>query len=228
MKWLIIIIEELNMEKQITETQEKILEFISSSIEKNGVPPSIKEIGKAVGLSSSSSVHYQLERMEKMGLISRDKTKSRCIAVKGKQKGNLYEYPLLMVDALESEDDDSGGNGHSFKTITLPVDFVGCTDAFIMEMKGDSMTGAGILDGDFCIIKHQTEPVDGDIVLAKVEDELTIKRFFNGSGYFILEPENRRFKSIMVREAVFLGKIIGILRNIEKRERTAGIVDQPS
>jgi repressor LexA len=272
-----------------TPIQKKIVEFIEKCIRTRGIPPSIKEIGTSVGLSSSSSVHNQLQNLERLGLIRRDPTKSRCIEIvkragaaddsptlSGMQnevcdadlpameesaagavaegesilnekieekkpemhqyaeqiatphdvpagadaewKAEIHRYPLFIYESSNPAESD-GGQNRSLKaeTILLPVDFVGTIDAFLLEMDGDSMKEAGILEGDFCIIRQGNTPRDGDIVACKIEDEVTIKRFFNGPGYYILEPENHRYRRIIVKDTLFLGRVIGVLRNLERK-----------
>jgi len=211
----------------LTEIQQNILAFIKKAISDRGIPPSIKEIGKAVGLSSSSSVHHQLNNLEKLGLIRRDRTMSRSIEITGKETAspepgtekNFCDYMLVTFKAAASLTDNKEEN-ISIGTMTLPIDFIGYREAFLLEMQGDSMKGAGIFDGDLCIVRQQYTPVDGDMIALKIDNEIMVRRFFNGPGYFVLEAENSRYKPIMVKEAVFLGKIIGLLRNSERaRER---------
>ncbi|MHC9540708.1 MAG: LexA family protein [Vulcanimicrobiota bacterium] len=272
-----------------TPIQKKIVEFIEKCIRTRGIPPSIKEIGSSVGLSSSSSVHHQLQNLERLGLIRRDPTKSRCIEIVKRtgaaddsstlsgmqnevhgaalpaieentadtvsegesplkeqieekkpeshqyteqitaphdasdakdteEKAEIHRYPLFIYESSNTAESD-GGQNRSLKaeTILLPIDFVGTIEAFLLEMDGDSMKEAGILEGDFCIIRQGNTPRDGDIVACKIDEEVTIKRFFNGPGYYILEPENHRYRRILVKDALFLGRVIGVLRNWERK-----------
>jgi repressor LexA len=252
--------------KEPTLVQEKIFEFIRRSVRQRGVPPSIKEIGKAVGLSSSSSVHHQLHNLENLGLIRRDRTKSRCISIlegEHDKKNDAIPEPLPHQESRGNEtpagpesppapeapeapqsgipppgtenagpgrsikeyavvilgsDQDSGSDAPlSIKSIPLPVQFVGSTDAFLLEMQGDGMREAAILDGDLCIIKHQAHYDDGDMVAVKIDEEVSIKKVFRRTGYYILESENHRYKPMIAREPTFLGKVIGILRNVERK-----------
>jgi len=205
-----------------TDMQLNILSCIKKRIAERGFPPSIKEIGNAVGLSSSSSVHHQLNNLEKLGLIKRDKTRSRSIEVlQGATpaaevtENKLCDYKLVTFKAAALLTDNKEEN-ISIGTMTLPLDFIGYREAFLLEMQGDSMKGAGIFDGDLCIVKQQYTPVDGDMIAVRIDNEIMVRRFFNGPGYFVLEAENNRYKPLMVKEAVFLGKIIGLLRNSER------------
>lgn len=203
----------------LTAKQKEILEFIAGCIKERRVPPSIKEIAREVGLTSSSSVHYQLQVLEKKGLIRRNPLKSRFIEVtydleEAREENTICKYPLI---SFSFSPDFSGPEESVVKEIPLPLEFVGYRDAFLVEMIGESMKEAGILHGDICIVKREYTPKVGDIVVAATEGEITIKKFSGGSGYFILEPENHRLRPIIVREAVFLGKVIGILRFIERR-----------
>jgi repressor LexA len=263
--------------KEPTAVQKRIFEFIKRSVRQRAVPPSIKEIGKAVGLSSSSSVHHQLQNLENLGLIRRDRTKSRCISIidKGKEHAEEIEKNATAdppphyhdeSNEVEREEDSPGKpgtttaietpepaalnggviqsheegepkqaikeyalvilsqEGHkdegaplSIRSIPLPVQFVGSTDAFLLEMQGDGMKEAAILDGDLCIIKHQAAYEDGDTVAVKIDEEVSIKKVFKRTDYYILESENHRYKRIIAKDPTFLGKVIGILRNSERK-----------
>ena len=238
----------------ITMKQKQILEFIHRFLDEKGVPPSIQEIGGAVGLSSSSSVHHQLRNMERMGLIRRNPSKSRFIEILERRiaqrtSGESDEHEALKaVDeqetpaAAEELEASQGSGGHEacrevhryplvqfnqcpetaesrevvMKEFPLSVDLIGHRDVFLIEMAGDSMKEAGILDGDLCIAKRLDTPEEGDIVVADIDGNITIKRLYRGSGYYRLEPENHRLRPIIVRDVRFLGKVIGILRNMER------------
>ncbi|MCL6451257.1 MAG: transcriptional repressor LexA [Acetobacteraceae bacterium] len=199
----------------LTPRQRAILEFIRREVAIRGYPPSVREIGDAVGLSSSSTVHGHLARLEEKGFIRRDPSKPRAIEViqppahpGGKR---TVEVPLVgriaagqPILAVENIDD----------TFPLPWDFVRGENVFLLEVKGDSMAGAGILDGDLVLVRQQQTAESGDIVAALVEDEATVKRFFREPGRVRLQPENPRFQPIYARDVRILGRVIGLIRRL--------------
>ncbi|RKD34509.1 transcriptional repressor LexA [Thermohalobacter berrensis] len=207
------------MYEDLSDKQKKILEFIKSEIQTKGYPPSVREICKAVNLKSTSTVHGHLSRLEKKGYIRRDSTKPRAIEVIDKDSGNLYfskkeivEVPIVgkvtagtPVLAVENIED----------TFPLPVEFAENSSVFMLEVNGESMIEAGILDGDYVLVKQQNTAINGDIVLALIEDEATIKRFYKEKDSIRLQPENQYMEPIIVKDVKILGKIIGVFRKIK-------------
>lgn len=199
----------------LSSRQVAILEFIKLEIRSKGYPPSVREIGEAVGLSSSSTVHGHLAQLEDKGYIRRDPTKPRAIEVlDGSEAVNKKEMvsvpmvgkvtagqPILAVENIED-------------TFPLPVDFVGNDEVFILSVQGDSMIEAGILNGDYILVRQQRTARNGDIVVALIEEEATVKTFYKEKDYIRLQPENPHLEPIIVKEVSILGKVIGVFRKV--------------
>ncbi|MFY9174795.1 MAG: transcriptional repressor LexA [Peptococcia bacterium] len=200
------------MSSELTERQQSILDFIKKEIITKGYPPAVREIGEAVGLSSSSTVHSHLNQLELKGYIRRDPTKPRAIEIiddsfyPTKEMVNIpiigrvtAGQPILAVENYED-------------SFPLPLDFVRSENTFMLTIKGDSMQNAGIMDGDLVIVKQTNTAYNGEIVVALIEDEATVKRFFKEDGYIRLQPENDNFEPIITRDVSILGKVIGLVR----------------
>ena len=202
----------------LTERQRQVLQFIKDEIRTKGYPPSVREIGEAIGLSSSSTVHGHMARLEEKGFIRRDPTKPRAIEVIG-EVGAIPGRRTITVPVLgrvtaglpifaEQNVEDS---------FPLPADFVRADqeDLFFLTVQGDSMIEAGILDGDYVLVRRQQHAMNGDIVVALIEDEATVKRFYKEHGHIRLQPENRFMDPIIVPSAQVLGKVIGLVRRMD-------------
>ena len=201
---------------KISSQQEKILQFIKSSIKESGYPPSIREIAKAVNLSSSATVHSHLKKLEELGYLKRDPSKPRAISVlssgtnKEPSDGDLVFVPIVgnvaagrPILAEENIED----------YFPLTSDFVrGNKEVFMLHIKGDSMVNAGILDKDYIVVRKQNTAINGEIIVALLEDEATVKRFFKSDNKIQLMPENDYMEPIIVDDAVILGKVIGVIR----------------
>lgn len=202
--------------KKVSKRQEDILEFIKEEVRTKGYPPSVREIGEAVGLASSSTVHGHLNRLESKGLIRRDPTKPRAIEILDQDnisKQGVMHVPLvgkvtagLPITAIENIEE------------YFPIpDYYGTSDEhiFMLEIMGESMIEAGILDGDYVIVKQQATANNGDIIVAMTEEnEATVKRFYKEDGYFRLQPENSSMEPIIVDNVSVLGKVVGLYRNV--------------
>lgn len=205
-----------------TPKQQEILDFIEGYIKDNGYPPSIREICDAVDLRSSSTVYTHLEALKRKGYIERDETKTRGIRLTGtKNLVNPYldiDYdasivqvpvigkitagaPILAVENIE-------------RSFPVPRDFTDGLETFMLRVVGDSMIEVGIHDGDLVLIAKQNTAKDGDIVVALLEDEATVKTFYKEKDCFRLQPENRYLKAIYVNELIILGKVIGVFRKL--------------
>ncbi len=202
--------------KKISKRQEDILSFIKSEVKKKGYPPSVREIGEAVGLASSSTVHGHLARLESKGFIRRDPTKPRAIEVLDPEgletmKPGVLHVPLvgkvtagLPITAIENIEE----------YFPLPESFGTSEDKlFMLEIVGNSMIEAGILNGDYVVVKQQQTANNGEIVVAMTEDdEATVKRFFKEKDYFRLQPENASMDPIILDNVSILGKVVGVYR----------------
>lgn len=192
--------------------QMQIYEYIKAQIQEKGYPPSVREICAAVGLSSTSTVHGHLSRLEKKGYIRRDPTKPRAIEL---LKDSLIKKemidipvvgkitagePILAVENLE-------------ETFTIPINFVKSNnELFMLKVSGESMINASILDGDFAIIEKSSTAQNGDIIVALIDNEATLKRFFKESDHYRLQPENPNMEPIIVDSCSIVGKLVGLYR----------------
>ncbi|MFF2449754.1 transcriptional repressor LexA [Neobacillus sp. NPDC058068] len=204
---------------KISKRQQDILDFIKSEVKSKGYPPSVREIGEAVGLASSSTVHGHLARLESKGLIRRDPTKPRAIEILEVDeaahipRNKVVNVPVvgkvtagLPITAIENVEE----------YFPLPESLAPADEqVFMLEIMGESMIEAGILDGDYVIVKQQQTANNGDIVVAMTEeDEATCKRFFKEKDYIRLQPENSTMDPIILRNVSILGKVIGVYRHI--------------
>lgn len=195
----------------LTEREQQILNCIKSMVNKKGYPPSVREIGQAVGLNSTATVHSYLKRLECKGRLRRDPEKPRAIEILGTPKNpDLTIVPVLgqiaagtPILAVENQEG----------TIILPAEMIGHGDFFALKVRGGSMIEAGILDGDLVIVRRQPAAENGDIVAVLLEDEATVKRFYKENSCIRLQPENKAMKPILVKEANILGKVVSLIRN---------------
>lgn len=200
----------------LNKRQKQILDYIKENLRAKGYPPSVREIGEAVGLSSSSTVHSYLNQLESLGYIKRDPTKPRAIDVLDeaawRQKTVIpvphvgivtAGQPILAVENIE-------------ETYPLPAELVGSEDnVFMLSVKGESMINAGILDGDYLLVRQQNKANNGDIVVALIDnEEATVKRFFKESGRIRLQPENDSMEPIYAENVTIAGKVIGLFRSM--------------
>lgn len=191
------------------ENQKKILDFIKSEIEYKGYPPSVREICTAVGLKSTSTVHAHLNHLEEQGLIRRDPTKPRALEVLDGSCARSRSVPLvgrvtagLPILAIENIEDH----------LALPQSMLGNDNLFCLRVSGESMIEAGILDGDIVVIRQQSTADNGEIVVAMVEDEATLKRIYYEPDHVRLQPENSAMAPIIVEDAQVLGKLVALFR----------------
>lgn len=206
--------------EDLSPRQREILEFIMREIETKGYPPSVREIAQAVDLRSPSTVHSHLNTLEELGYIRKDPTKPRTIEVlvgefsASRPQKEMVQIPLVgkvtagqPILAVENIED----------FFPMPLDYIrgGLNqDLFMLQITGDSMIEAGILDGDYVIIRKQAYANNGEITVALLGEEATVKRFFKEKDHFRLQPENSTMEPILVNELQILGKVIGVYRNI--------------
>lgn len=197
----------------LSQRQNEILSFIKQEIRRKGYPPSVREIGDAVGLMSSSTVHGHLQTLEDKGYIRRDATKPRAIEVLESSSDipdkKVVQVPIvgrvtagLPILAQENIED----------TFPLPVEMVNSDNVFFLKVRGESMINAGILNGDFILVRQQNTANNGDIVVALIGDEATVKRFFKEKTLIRLQPENAMMEPIYSQDVMILGKVIGVFR----------------
>ncbi|WP_308634346.1 transcriptional repressor LexA [Paenibacillus silvisoli] len=203
---------------KLSNRQQAILEFIKTEVREKGYPPSVREIGEAVGLASSSTVHGHLDRLEKKGLIRRDPTKPRAIEILDGEE-NEIPFPLAIAKVPVVGKVTAGVPITATENIEdyfpLPADKVGDHNVFILNVIGESMIEAGIHNGDYVIVRQQQSASNGDIVVAMTEDdEATVKTFYKEKDHIRLQPENSTMEPIRLRNVSILGKVIGLFRDI--------------
>jgi repressor LexA len=199
----------------LTKRQQEIFEFIKRYSAINGYPPTVRDIGKAVGLASSSTVHAHLANLERIGLLRRDPTKPRAIelldrataGMRGLTRSGLplvghvaAGQPVLAEENIEDY-------------IATPAFAGGEEGEYLLRVRGESMRDAGILDGDLVVVRPQETANDGEIVVALVGEEATVKRFFQESDHVRLQPENEAMEPIRSREVRVLGRVVGLMRS---------------
>jgi len=205
----------------LTKRQQEIFHFIKRYCEENGYPPTVRDIGAAVGLASSSTVHAHLANLERLGLLRRDPTKPRALelldragtALRGAvpRPGARPALPLLGQVAagqpiLAEENIE--------EYIETPAACGGDRGEYLLRVRGESMRDAGILDGDLVVVRPQQTASDGEIVVALLEHEATVKRFFREGDHIRLQPENSEMEPILVREVNVLGRVVGLMRSL--------------
>ncbi|MED3648499.1 transcriptional repressor LexA [Halalkalibacterium halodurans] len=204
---------------KLSRRQQEILDYIKEEVRAKGYPPSVREIGEAVGLASSSTVHGHLSRLEKKGYIRRDPTKPRAIEVLDLEnlasettEAKATYIPVvgkvtagLPITAVENVEE----------YFPLPEQLTANDNTYALRIQGDSMIEAGIFDGDLVIVRQQQTADNGDIIVAMTEeDEATVKRFFREKDYIRLQPENSTMEPIILTSCTILGKVIGVFRTI--------------
>jgi repressor LexA len=205
----------------ITDRQRQILEHIDSTIRERGYPPSVREIGKAVGLTSPSTVHSHLNSLQKLGYLRRDPTKPRAIEVRWEAgSGAIVDRrPVCHVPLVG---DVAAGTGvlareNVEEVMPLPSDLTGEGELFMLRVRGDSMIEAGILDGDLVVARVQATADNGDVVVAGIGgDEATVKRFTSAGTHVVLEPANASMEPMRLPadEVVVFGKVVTVLRKL--------------
>lgn len=205
----------------LTKRQQEIFDFIKRYSADNGYPPTVRDIGKAVGLASSSTVHAHLANLEKLGLLRRDPSKPRAIemldrAVEQVSKLNpLREGGGLPVVGMVAAGAPVLAEENIEEYVAVPPAAGGETGEYVLRVRGDSMVDAGILEGDYVVVRPQSTAQDGEIVVALVGDEsATVKRFFHEGDHIRLQPENTRLDPILSSDVQVLGKVVGLFRSV--------------
>ncbi len=206
------------MAEKISFRQEKILKFINQKIKESGYPPSVREIAKAVNLSSSATAHSHLKKLEEKGYLKRNHSMPRAISLLSHSEdgtdnsinNNLVYVPVVGKIAAGKP---ILANENIEDYFPLTTDFIkGKKDVFMLHVRGDSMVNAGIFDRDYIIVRKQDTAINGEIIVALLEDEATVKRFFKTKKKVKLMPENDYMEPIIVDNVKILGKVIGVIR----------------
>lgn len=205
---------------KVSSRQQAILEFIRSEVRLKGYPPSVREIGEAVGLASSSTVHGHLDRLEKKGFIRRDPTKPRAIELLGQEDSEnlgLFAHSVARVPVIGKV--TAGVPITATENIEdyfpLPQHYAGEGEIFMLSVVGDSMIDAGIHSGDYVIVRKQQTANNGEIVVAMTEDdEATVKTFYKEKDHIRLQPENATMEPLRLKHVTILGKVVGLFRDL--------------
>jgi repressor LexA len=203
-------------ERAPTERQARILEVIRDFTEERGYPPSVREIGERVGLSSSSTVQAHLKTLEKRGLIHRDPTKPRALIASGSRAFQRAEadYGVLPIVGKVAAGVPITATENLEGEYVVPAELARKPGTFMLRVQGDSMIEAAILDGDLIVVSPQPDARNGEIVVAMVDGEATVKRFFREAGRVRLQPENRTMRPILSDEVSVLGRVEAVVRKL--------------
>ena len=208
---------------ELTGRQQEIWDFLVGYVDRHGYPPTVREIGSAVGLASPSTVHAHLANLERAGLLRRDPTKPRALELFGR-RGEAAAAPAAEVHQLPLLGEIAAGgpllaeqNIEDYVAVPEPLARGG--DEFLLRVKGDSMIGAGILDGDIVVVQRAPDARNGEIVVAlagddESADEATVKRFFRENGRIRLQPENAALSPLYPEHVQILGKVTGVFREL--------------
>ena len=207
--------------EELNKREKAILKFIEKQIKDKGYPPSVREIGKAVGLSSTATVHSYLAKLKEKGYIAKEDQKGRTLKL---LKGGKTQEPKTVYNGRELADVPVVGKitagepilavENITDTFPIPIEFVGNSESFMLVVRGESMIEAGILDGDYILVKKQDIARNGEIVVALIGDEATVKTFYKEKDHIRLQPENSTMEPIIVPNCKILGKVGGVFRKI--------------
>jgi repressor LexA len=208
----------------LTKRQQEIFDFIKSYSAKYGYPPTVRDIGKAVGLTSSSTVHAHLANLEKLGLLRRDPSKPRALelldrATRGagaavqEAIGKVVSPGLPVVGAVAAGQPILAEENIE-EYVEVPPVAGGDEGEYVLRIRGESMKDAGILEGDYVVVRRQENATDGDIVVALVGEEATVKRFFREPDHIRLQPENASMEPIRSKDVRIMGRVVGLFRSV--------------
>jgi repressor LexA len=198
----------------LTKRQKEIFDFIGRYASKYGYPPTVREIGKAVGLHSSSTVHAHLANLEKSGLLRRDPAKPRAIELLVDKAKRVIQPAGLPLVGNVAAGEPILAEENIEEYLEVP-DVIGGEDGdYILRVRGESMKNAGIIEGDYVIVRPSETADDGEIVVALIGDEATVKRYFREKDHIRLQPENEAMEPIRTTEAKVLGKVVGVFRRV--------------
>ncbi|HEX21171.1 MAG TPA: transcriptional repressor LexA [Actinobacteria bacterium] len=201
----------------LSKRRQQIMCFIKEESRKNGYPPSVREIGAAVGLSSSSSVHSHLKILEDLGYIKRDPAKPRALKilqpVNGEPRRQFADSKTIPLVGRVAAGQPLLAEENIEEYLNIPAE-IATDDSFVLQVNGESMIDAGILNGDYVVVRQQKTADNGDIVVALIGEDATVKRFYKEANRFRLEPENKTMSPIYADNVLILGKVIGLLRRL--------------
>jgi repressor LexA len=198
----------------LTKRQKEIFDYIRKYAAKTGYPPTVREIGKAVGLHSSSTVHAHLSNLEKIGLLRRDPTKPRAIEVLVDKAKKVIQPSGLPLVGQVAAGEPILAEENIEDYLEVPDVIGGETGDYILRVRGDSMIGAGILEDDFVVVRPSEVADNGEIVVALIDDEATVKSFYREKDKVRLEPANKAYKPIRSNDVHLLGRVVGVFRSV--------------
>ncbi len=200
----------------LTKKQQIIYDFICDFYEENGYSPSVREICDGVGLKSTATVHTHIENLKNLGVLNKADMKNRALVINAKEEPapelSNDEISYVPVLGKVAAGQPIYATENIERTFPLPVDMLGNNDTFMLRVQGDSMINAGIFDGDYIIVRRQATASNGEIVVALIDDEATVKTFYKEKDYFRLQPENDALQPIIVTKMSILGKVTGLIR----------------
>src|ERR671931_2736974 len=200
----------MDLVKDLTKRQREIFDYIGTYLSKHGYPPTVREIGKAVGLHSSSTVHAHLSKLESLGVLKRDPSKPRALEVMVERAKKAVRPSGLPLVGQVAAGQPILAEENIEEYLDVP-DVIGGEDGdYILRVRGESMKDAGILEGDFVVVRPSETATDGDIVVAMVGEEATVKRFFTEDDHIRLQPENENMEPIRSKDVRILGKVVGV------------------
>ena len=199
---------------KLTKRQQEIFDFVKRYSAKHGYPPTVRDIGKAIGLTSSSTVHAHLSNLEKLGLLRRDPAKPRALELLGEAARKVVGPSGLPLVGRVAAGSPILAEENVEDYVDVPGIAGGESGEYVLRVNGDSMKDAGILDGDYVVVQRQQAADNGEIVVALVGEEATVKRYFREADHIRLQPENEAMEPIRTREAVVLGKVVGVCRRV--------------
>jgi repressor LexA len=206
------------MTGKITKRQQAVLDNIEKHIRERGFGPTVREVCQDLGLSSPSTVHVHLKALEEKGYIKRDKLKSRSISltydVGGVTPGHVFNVINIPLVGDVAAGQPILAEENITEHIALPVEIVGDSASFVLNVRGDSMIEAGINDGDYVVVKEQSEATNGEIIVAITDEGATVKRFFQEDGHIRLQPENSSMEPIIVDNCSVAGKVVAVFRRL--------------
>ncbi len=203
------------MGKGLTRRQQEILTFVHRYTDAHGYPPSVREIGQALGLTSSSTVHSHLTALEKKGYLRRDPSKPRALEIlRDEHENRTRKVISIPVVGQVTAGQPILAQQNIEEYFPLPIDFIRSEECFILHVRGDSMIDAGIYDGDLLVVRRQQTAKNGEIVVARIEDEATVKRFFRDGERVRLQPENRSMQPLYTQNVAIEGIAVALIRRL--------------
>jgi repressor LexA len=201
------------VELNLTKRQQEIFDFIKRYSARHGYPPTVRDIGKAIGLTSSSTVHAHLANLEKLGLLRRDPTKPRAMEILEKAKKAVLPSGLPLVGRVAAGSPLLAEENIE-EHLDVPSVAGGDEGDYVLRVAGDSMKNAGILEGDYVVVHQQDTARNGEIIVALLGEEATVKRFFKETDHVRLQPENEALEPILTRDVQVLGRVVGVFRRV--------------